>query len=539
MRTLVTTGTAFLAVAAGSAGLSAPGAASAAPLTAPPQGAADGLTPVSDYLGDTLGGLTGSTTVLVHGASLDAARGAIEATGMSPRHTFEAIDVVAARGTQAQVEAVRAEPGVTYVEGNAPIELTQETSNQATRGAEAASTLTGADGSALTGKGVSVAVIDSGVDPQHPYFRNADGSSSVVSSQKVLCEPTETLCQVVDTGPLVDTDTLSGGGHGTHVSGIGAGRATTLSDGGTLQGAAPGASLVSLSTGAVLFIIGADMALEWVLENHAAPCGEGVPASTCPQIKVTNNSYGSGGGDFDPRSATAKLQQALVDEGVVTVWANGNDGGDGSQNLSNPPGQDPTGGILSVASYFDQDTGTRDGVVSDYSSRGRAGDQATYPDLSAPGENITSSCRPYLPVCSTGLDPRNGPGALDVGTFNTISGTSMAAPHIAGIVAQMFQADPTATPAEVEPSGYAWSAWPTTAPSTSARRRTSVACWGGSPAAAGAHPWTREARPSVRGWAHDAMTRTSATRCTAADGATSWSRSPAAAATSTRPPRTA
>ncbi|WP_236554411.1 S8 family serine peptidase [Nocardioides sp. AX2bis] len=453
VRTLMTTGTAVLALAAGAAGLAAPGAsASSAPTTGAPAAAAgDGLAPVSDYLGRTLGGLSGSTTVLVHGSSLEAARDAIGATGMTPRHTFEAIDVVAAQGTKAQVEAVRAEPGVTYVEGNAPIELTQETSNQATRGAEAAATLTGADGTALTGKGVSVAVIDSGVDPNHPYFREADGSSAVVASLKTLCDPTETLCEVVETGPLVDTDTLSGGGHGTHVSGIVAGRPTTLSDGGKLQGAAPGANVVSLSTGAVLFIVGADMALEWVLENHDAPCGEGVPASTCPPIKVTNNSYGpTGGGEFDPQSATAKLQRALVDEGVVTVWANGNDGGDGSANLSNPPGQDPTGGILSVASYFDQDTGTRDGVVSEYSSRGLAGEQATYPDVSAPGEAITSSCRPYLPICSTGLDFRNGPGALDVGTFNTISGTSMAAPHVAGIVAQLFQADPTATPAEVE-----------------------------------------------------------------------------------------
>ena len=75
---------------------------------------------------------------------------------------------------------------------------------------------------------------------------------------------------------------------------------------------------------------------------------------------------------------------------------------------------------------------------------------ATYPDVSAPGEAITSACRPYLAICATGLDFRNGPGLLDVGTFNTISGTSMAAPHIAGIVAQLFQADPSATPAEIE-----------------------------------------------------------------------------------------
>jgi subtilisin family serine protease len=132
------------------------------------------------------------------------------------------------------------------------------------------------------------------------------------------------------------------------------------------------------------------------------------------------------------------------------VWAAGNDGGDGSASMTNPPGQDPTGGILSVASYYDRDTGTRDGAVSEYSSRGAATDPSTWPDLSAPGEDITSACRLYLPICATGLDPRNGPGALDLGTFNTISGTSMAAPHIAGIVAQLFQADPGATPAEIE-----------------------------------------------------------------------------------------
>ena len=288
------------------------------------------------------------------------------------------------------------------------------------------------------------------MDPTHPYFKEADGSSAVVASYKTLCDPTETSCTVQKVPNTVDTDTLSLGGHGTHVNGIVAGRPTAV--GGVVQqGAAPGAKLVDLSTGAGLFIIGADAALNWVLENHDAPCGAGVAASTCPPIKVTNNSYGpTGGGAFDPNSATAKIQEALAAEGVVTVWANGNDGGDGSADLSNPPGKDPTGGIISVASYFDQDNGTRDGTVSDFSSRGKAGDQSTYPDISAPGENITSSCRLYLPICSTGLDPQNGPGPTDIGTFNTISGTSMAAPHIAGIVAQLFQANPSATPAQVE-----------------------------------------------------------------------------------------
>jgi subtilisin family serine protease len=420
--------------------------ASAAPSTA---GA-----PVQDFLADQLAGLDAGvpTTVMVHGTDIAAARAAVDAAGMRLVTEFERIGVAVASGTAAQIEAARTQPGVTYLEGNTPIAFTQETSNTATRGAEAVATLTGANGQALDGSGVSVAVIDSGVDPTHPYLQDDDGSA-VVANLKSLCldeSNTSTDC-VVALPDSVDTDTISGGGHGTHVNGIVAGRPTTLTDGSSLSGAAPGASLVSISTGAVLLIVGADSALNWVLENHEAPCGAGVPAAECPPIKVTNNSYGPiGGGEFDPNSATVKLQRALAAEGVVTVWAAGNDDGDGSESMTNPAGQDPTGGILSVASYYDQDTGTRDGTVSDFSSRGDASDPSTWPDLSAPGENITSSCRLYLPICSTGFDPRNGPGLTDIGTFNTISGTSMAAPHIAGIVAQLFQADPTATPAEIE-----------------------------------------------------------------------------------------
>lgn len=415
---------------------------------------AGGAAPVQEFLAEQLAGLgAGQTEVLVHGTDIAAARSAVDASGLSLVTTFDKIGVAVARGTAAQVDAAGDQPGVTYLEGNTPIEFSLDTSNIATRGAEAVATQTGADGSALDGSGVSVAVIDSGIDPTHPFFRNPDGSGAVVANLKSLCllETTTSTDCVVPVPNSVDTDTLSLGGHGTHVSGIVAGRPTTLSDGTQVQGAAPGASLVSISTGAVLLIVGADSALNWVLENHEAPCGPGVSADICPPIRVTNNSYGpTGGGAFDPNSATAKLQRALAAEGVATVWAAGNDGGDGSASLTNPPGQDPTGGILSVASFNDQGSGTRDGTVSEYSSRGASADPSTWPDLSAPGENIESSCRLYLPICATGLMPNNGPGPLDIGTFNTISGTSMAAPHIAGIVAQLVQADPAASPAEVE-----------------------------------------------------------------------------------------
>jgi serine protease AprX len=427
----------------------------AVPLAVSSPASAVPLAPVSAALSGLLATAADALpmTVLVHGNDLAKADSAVRSTGLTKITSFDRIGVVAARGTAGQVRAARAVSGVRYLEANQPLRVFASSGTAATRSAVAQQTLTGANGQRLDGTGVSVAVIDSGIDPTHPAFRGANGQTRVVRSLKSLCvdESSAGTGCILDVPTSVDTDLLSLGGHGTHVNGIAAGSPYSLSDGSVVGGSAPGAKIVSISTGAVILIIGADAALNWVLENHNAPCGAGVPVATCPPIKVINNSYGpTGGGEFDPNSATALLQRALAAEGVVTVWANGNDGGDGSANVSNPPGQDPTPGILSVASYNDQGTGTRDGAVSEFSSRGDATRSATWPDISAPGENIISACRLYLPICSTGLQPHNGPGLLDVGTYNVISGTSMAAPQITGIVAQLFQAKPSATVAEIE-----------------------------------------------------------------------------------------
>jgi serine protease AprX len=410
------------------------------------------LAPVSRSLAQQLTANAGAIPVFVHGTSIAAARQAVAGAGLTLLTTWNRIGVAVARGTAGQVTAVRTQPGVTYVEGDEPLRLYLSTSNTATRGSQARAELRDGQGRPVDGRGVSAAVIDTGVDGTHPFFRNADGTSAVKRNLKNICGPLTDLglplplpndACFLDLTAINDTDTLSAGGHGTHVAGIVAGRDTTLTDGTQLHGAAPGATLISLSVGAGLSIFGADSALNWVLEHHNNPC------AGCPPIKVSNNSYGpSGGGPFDPNSATVKFQRALAADGVLTVWAAGNDGPDNS--ATNPPGQDPTPGVVMVASYDDQGTGTRNGTVSSFSSRGAAGHPETYPDISAPGSDITSSCRPYLPICSTGLDPHNGPGPLDIGTFNTISGTSMATPHIVGIVTQLFQVAPNATPAQIE-----------------------------------------------------------------------------------------
>jgi serine protease AprX len=108
-----------------------------------------------------------------------------------------------------------------------------------------------------------------------------------------------------------------------------------------------------------------------------------------------------------------------------------------------------------VASTYDRDAGDRNGPVSSFSSRGKAditttpgdeADPATWPDISAPGQFIVSTCRYTLPVCwahaGQVADPPNA--------YSELSGTSMAAPHISGIVAQLYQVKPGLTPAQVE-----------------------------------------------------------------------------------------
>ena len=398
--------------------------------------------------------------VAVRGASLQDALSALDDVGLTVQQRWPLVDIAVGFGTADQVRALRAQPGVLHVEGDAPLAFNLSTAHDATRSKEALATYKTADGSRVDGAGVSVAVIDSGIDGTHPMFQR-DGKTTVAANLKNVCGitfggtlPGNTCFQQV---PGNDTDTISAGGHGTHVAGIAAGsEVTTVLPAGTdLRGAAPSATLVGLSVGAGLSLLDAMAAQNWVLEHQQNPCRSAAEQTAsevdadCPPIRVTNHSYGPAangeeGNSFDEESAAVVIQRELVKKGVVAVWAAGNSGGDGSLAFTNPSGMDPTPGIVMVASYNDGGDGNRNNKLSTFSSRGKQGLQSSYPDLSAPGDKITSACRAYLAVCSTGRD------FIDGGNYNTISGTSMAAPYVAGVVAQLFQADPTLTPGEVE-----------------------------------------------------------------------------------------
>ena len=215
---------AALAAAPGAAAPSDPGPSNPGP--------SDAVAPVQDFLAGQLGGLAAGSpddrARARHRHRRRPRRGrGHRACARSPSSSGSAWSSPPAPPTRSRPPAPQ--PGVTYLEGNSPISFLDETSNTATRGARGRRD---ADRRERPGRWTAaasrVAVIDSGVDPTHPYLRNADGSSAVVANLKSVClvEPNTERRLRRPGADVVDTDTISGGGHGTHVNGIVAGRPT-------------------------------------------------------------------------------------------------------------------------------------------------------------------------------------------------------------------------------------------------------------------------------------------------------------------------
>lgn len=385
--------------------------------------AVGGLTDTVDAVTSTVvdAGVLADGRALVHvadHADLDVVADRAAAAGLHVTSRYDAIDVFHAAGSAAALNALADDGDVVRLEQDAPIEILTDTSHDATRGAQLVAGDVD-DLGVVDGAGVGVAVVDTGVDGLHPDLADRVGENVKVLPGGVSI-------------PFPDTDLASLGGHGTHVAGIVAG--TGAASDGTFSGAAPGATIHGVSGGTLISMHSALDALDWVLDHHDA---------VDPAIRVVNNSWGSTG-EHDPDSATTRLVDELVDAGVLVVFAAGNSGGDGESLQTSPECTNPNPGVVCVAAYDDLGEGTRAGTTAGFSSRGIADDEATWPDLAAPGADIVAACRPTLPVCLTGAafvsDPLH---------YASLSGTSMAAPHIAGIAAQLLQVDPDLSPEAV------------------------------------------------------------------------------------------
>jgi len=288
----------------------------------------------------------------------------------------------------------------------------------------------------LTGAGVTVAVLDSGIAAWHDDLTNHSSTLYPYGDQRVA--------GFVDfvNGQMAPYDD---NGHGTHVAGIIAGNG--YDSNGQKGGSAPDASLVSLKVldaqgnGTISTIISA---LEWVLANHSAY-----------NIRVVNLSVGAAVNESywtDPLTLAVKR---VVDAGVVVVAASGNFG-------KNSVGLPQYGGIsapanapwvITVGASSTNGTPERaDDGVATFSSRGPTYlDWAAKPDLIAPGTGTVSLSSPGSTFDLTKpqfLLP--GLRATASLPYLSLSGTSMAAPVVSGAVALMLQANPNLTPNAVK-----------------------------------------------------------------------------------------
>jgi serine protease AprX len=286
----------------------------------------------------------------------------------------------------------------------------------------------------VTGAGVGVAVIDSGVMAWH------DDLTSGPARARSAAAGHQRLAAFVDfvnghTQPYDDH------GHGSHVAGIILGNGYDSS--GRQVGMAPDAALVALKvlgkdgTGSISHIIAA---LDWVVD-HAAQYN----------IRVVNLSAGAGVTESywtDPLTLAVKR---VVDQGVVVVAAAGNLGKDaqGTKQYGGIlcPANAPW--VLTVGASSTQGTvARRDDAVAGFSSLGPTrGDYLAKPDLVAPGYGILSLAVPGSALYSANTNYLvEGQVRTAFPPYLSLSGTSMAAPQVAGAVALMFEANPALTP---------------------------------------------------------------------------------------------
>ena len=267
------------------------------------------------------------------------------------------------------------------------------------------------------GKGATAVDLDTGIDGEHPDF----DCGEPWSGEKLIWSAKWTGVAWVD-APNCNSDTSSG--HGTHVGGTIAGNGDA--SGGRRLGTAKGATIVALGTGDGASIFAAVEGLEWTYQHSR-------PGLNDYNIRVVSNSWGTNG-DYNPSNAVTLLTDMLTyDNQVAVIFAASNSGGSGDESeddlRTNVYANTPS--AISVAAL------THDASsVTSFSSRGWKTQQHTWPDIGAPGRDIWATA------------PRAT--AIDASTrtqgdiyYMSISGTSMATPHIGGIATLLLAAAPS------------------------------------------------------------------------------------------------
>jgi subtilisin family serine protease len=289
-------------------------------------------------------------------------------------------------------------------------------------------------GYGATGRDIGWAVLDTGIRAEHPHFKlhnNIKGQwDCTKSGAPIACKPGSIEC-----------NTLDRQGHGTHVAGIIAGEysfsATDSEKPARFAGMAPETSLYGFKVlddrgnGRDAWIIKALDAIADINDEHAGHL----------MIAGINLSLG---GAFDPsvygcgHSPICQELRRLWGQGVLICLAAGNEG---YVLLQAANGEIPSNMDLSIGDPANLDEAIAVGSihktnphtygVSYFSSRGPTADGRSKPDLVAPGERILSALHDIR---------RNGNGVVVSDLYVEMSGTSMAAPHVSGLLAGFLSA---------------------------------------------------------------------------------------------------